>query len=53
MEKIPWEAWTHRKDRRIALITSFISNYATTYDVVYESPSATDDPEQPTKASDS
>ncbi|MFW2383792.1 MAG: AI-2E family transporter, partial [Acidimicrobiales bacterium] len=26
-----------------ALITSFVSNYATTYDVVYESPSTTDD----------
>jgi predicted PurR-regulated permease PerM len=28
-----------------ALVTSFISNYATTYDVVYESPSTTDDPQ--------
>ena len=35
-----------------ALITSFISNYATTYDVVYESPSTMDDPQPSTKASD-
>ncbi len=34
-----------------ALISSFVSNYATTHEVVYESPSTTD-PEQPTKASD-
>lgn len=35
-----------------ALITSFITNYATTYNVVYESPSTTDDPEPSTKASE-
>jgi predicted PurR-regulated permease PerM len=34
-----------------ALISSFVSNYATTHEVVYESPS-TNDREQPTKASD-
>jgi len=34
-----------------ALISSFVSYYATTHEVVYESPS-TNDTEQPTKASD-
>ncbi|MGI9643183.1 MAG: AI-2E family transporter, partial [Acidimicrobiia bacterium] len=36
-----------------ALISSFISNYATTYDVVYESQSTSDDFEKPTRESDS
>ena len=34
-----------------ALISSFISNYATTYDVVYESASTTDDLDPATKGS--